>query len=385
MKILVLHFTHPEGYPPAFNAINCMGESAELVTVLTVDTLPTLGNYPSSVNFDLLEGGHDRFKFVKRSKFKKMKTYFSFIFKLYKYLKKDKYDLLVLYDDLPFLFYSITRFLVKSKIKVWYHNHDVYPLSNFKKYRINWFAAYSVQKYFNSIDFFSLPALERKKMFPLVRFKGDVFFIPNYPSKKIIKKREDSDLLENKTELKLVYTGSPSIKNGFEELINVMGERVNGKKITLTIIGEIGVGYRDELIILAKNNNCLSQIAFLGWLPHVEMTNFLKQFDVGWAVYKPIDLSVATAGTSSNKIYEFLANGLPILVFDNEHHRGHLAEVKSCKFTTLIKENILAQLSEFDLNLKQLKIESRLSFESSFQFDKAFNASFQEIKRKLNE
>ena len=379
MNVLALHFTHPEGYPPTLNAINSIANKVNKLTILSTDTLPTKWNYKENVDLILLKAGHDRFEHVNRSKLDKIKTYFCYTSKIFKILRTGKIDLLIIYDDVPFFFYILASFLLRKKYKLWYHNHDVYPLSSFKKYKINWFGSASVQKYFNKIDYFSLPAVERKKMFPLNIFKGKFFYIPNYPSKRIINPPTNNDSKLDANFIKLIYPGSPSFKNGFEELIDVMQNNINGKIITLTIVGDTHAKFQSELLSYAKEKNVGEQVFFVGRIAYVEMTHFLKKYHIGWALYKPVDLSVATAGSSSNKIYEFLANGLPIIVYDNEHHKKHLEDCKAAFFCDLSKDSILDVLKQIDDRQESLEKQACIEFETKYQFEIKFEEALNEI------
>ena len=305
-NILVLHFTHPEGYPPALNAINCLSRKADQLKVISTDTLPTRWTYNENIELILLKGEHNRFHFVQRSKWQKVKTYISYVKQIRKQLKVNKPGLVLVYDNVPFLLYLFARLFIKQKHRLWYHNHDIYPLNHYPKFSINWFAFIAIQKYFNKIDFFSIPSKEREKMFPIQEFKGKSFFIPNYPSKKIVKasRKGHEDWKKNKY-LKIIYPGSPSNKNGFEELINVMSQVINGKTVTLTIVGETNERYKSELINYAKSKGVANQLFFEKRVPYTEMSRFLTNYHIGWSIYKPKDMRTATVATASNKIYEF--------------------------------------------------------------------------------
>jgi len=370
MNVLALHFTHPEGYPPALNAINCIAEKATKLTVLSTNTLPTKWNYAENVELILLKGEHDRFKFVNRSKTEKLKTYINYIFKTRQLIKRDKIDLLVIYDDVPFFLHLLATLFLKKTYKLWYHNHDVYPLSTFKKYGINWLGAISIQKYFDRIDYFSIPALERKKMFPLTNFKGKFFFIPNYPSKKIIQPSKNSYInWKDEKYIKIIYPGSPSIKNGFEELIDIIDKPIDGKKITLTIVGETNAKYKKDLTEYAISKGVADQLFFIGRIPYIEMSKFLKNYHIGWSMYKPEDMRTSTVASASNKIYEFLANGIPTIVLDNEHHREYLASSKAIFFSDLSPQSIISTINQINQNIEQLSEIALNEFESRFQFE----------------
>ena len=49
MNVLVLHYTHPEGYPPTINAIHSISKQVNKITILSTDTLPTKWKYEKNV------------------------------------------------------------------------------------------------------------------------------------------------------------------------------------------------------------------------------------------------------------------------------------------------------------------------------------------------
>ena len=377
MNVLVLHYTHPEGYPPTVNAIHSISKQVDKLIILSTDTLPTKWSYEENVELVLLKGNHNRFKHINRSKLAKIKSYFNYILKIVQLIKKEQIDLLIIYDSVPFLFYRLASNFFKINFKVWYHNHDVYPLSKYKKYSVNWLGAKSVQKHFNTVNFFSLPALERKKMFPLKTFKGKFFFIPNYPSK-YFSKSSVAPIVADK-QIKIVYPGTPSHKNGFKELIDAMIEPINTKTVSLTLTGEISPGFINEIKSYAKEKGVENQVFFDGRVPYSEISNYISQFHIGWALYKPVDLSVATAGSSSNKIYEFLANGLPIIVFDNEHHHEYFDNCKAVYFSNLTIDSTRKQIQVIDTKFKELSSIAKMEFEAHYQFENQFEKVFNEI------
>lgn len=384
MNVLVLHYSHPEGYPPSLNAINCIAEEATQLTVLFTETLPTIWNYKTNIKLIALDAPKNRFEALKRSKFEKLNSYLNYIKTTRRLIKTNSYDLVVIYDDVPFLLYRLSMLFLSKNHKLWYHNHDVYPLTHYKKYSINWFAAINTQRYFKAIDYFSLPAVERKKMYPLENFKGTFFYLPNYPSTKIIKYNADLINQRKNDEISIIYPGSPSHKNGFEELVDVLGEKILNRQPTLTIVGDLNPKYKNSLMEYAKKQQVESFLIFKDRIPYTEMSNFLQQYHVGWGVYKPVDLSVATAGSSSNKIYEFMANSMPVIVFDNEHHREHLENCKAVFFSNLTKKSLINEITNIANAYNELVVVAKKEFEEKYQFERKFNPVLQIIKKDLS-
>jgi len=76
-----------------------------------------------------------------------------------------------------------------------------------------------------------------------------------------------------------------------------------------------------------------------------------------------------TLGTSSNKIYEYAASGLPVLLFDNAHFRNHLGQYKWAFFTDCTYESLIVNLEEIILNYPTLSNQARLDFEDKLNFE----------------
>jgi len=371
VKALVVIHSHPEGYPPTFNAINNLSKHCEKVDVLTTKTMETVYEYDKNVSLLMLPGDTDRFSPVAKSKFRKLLRYIKFLFVLRKMIARNSPDVVILYDNVPFLFYTLaSKTIFWGEPIAWYHNHDVSPLAAHKKYSINWFAACSERRSLNLVDMFSLPANERKDHFPMKSFKGEYFFIPNYPSRFFhgaigVSERK----IEN--EIRLVYPGNICNKHGFEELIDILGETIDGKRLQLTLLGDVRESYKQELIARAKRSNAVNNLKFISRKSYFDIPEILADYHIGWGVNKPMDVTYSTGGTAANKIYEFLALGMPTLVFDNAHYRKHLDE-PSVFFTDLSRDSVVKQVREIISDFQATVREARHSFETKFQFEPAF-------------
>ena len=385
MKVLVLNYTHPEGYPPTFNAINNLSKNVDEVFVLSTRTLETKWNYSDNVHLNLLDSNTDRFKAVTISKGKKIKTYFNYIKAIYNYIRKDKVDLIIIYDNVPFFFYTIiAKVLPKGKLPVvWYHNHDVFPLSNYKKYSVNWFGAICEQKYLNQASYFSLPANERKEYFKLNEFKGKYFFIPNYPSSYFHGKLK-IDTRKSLDRISFVYPGNICFKHGFEDLIPILGEKVDEKELHLTLLGDVKPKYKEELIALANKHNVSNHVHFIGRNSYFDVPKVMTEHHIGWAVNKPLDVTYSTGGTAANKIYEYLALSMPIVIFDNEHYREYLDNNDWAFFSDLSKDSLLEQIKDIVKDYNNLSQQARESFENNFTFEEAFNKALQTVLKEIS-
>jgi hypothetical protein len=147
MKFLICHYSHIEGYPPTFNPVNLLAEKDHEITVLMRKDLPTSWNYASNISFETVGDYQNRFEFERKSKLYKIREFFIFLRKLFKLIKREKPNIVLLYDNIPLMAYRFIRFFLNKKShKVWFHNHDIHYLKDYKKYSLPWFAYFSLKK-----------------------------------------------------------------------------------------------------------------------------------------------------------------------------------------------------------------------------------------------
>jgi glycosyltransferase involved in cell wall biosynthesis len=84
----------------------------------------------------------------------------------------------------------------------------------------------------------------------------------------------------------------------------------------IAVLGSGESDFKLHLQRLAVGLNVQSQLAFLPPVAYDEVAELTVGADVGHALYDPINLNHQTATTSSNKIMEYMAANLPLLVSD---------------------------------------------------------------------
>jgi glycosyltransferase involved in cell wall biosynthesis len=89
-------------------------------------------------------------------------------------------------------------------------------------------------------------------------------------------------------------------------------EIVDYVKADKELVSELAfVGHSFEGLKLYVDTLCDPRIKCLPTVPHGELNELYSSYDVGLILYKPIDLNTELA--APNKLYEFWANGLPVL------------------------------------------------------------------------
>jgi hypothetical protein len=183
-NLLICIYSHPEYYPPTLNAIEYLAGVYDKIYIVHRNLTGFDWVYPANVvlipSGELLSPAEAQAIGFKE----KLQTFFKFTKLLLETVNKHRVETMLVYDYMPLLSYRLIRRLLHKSPDLWYHNHDVADKENLRKWSISWWAWKTENWIFPRLALFSLPAIERKAYFPMGKFKGKFFFIPNFPAKK---------------------------------------------------------------------------------------------------------------------------------------------------------------------------------------------------------
>ena len=382
MKVLVSIYIHPEFYPPTLNAILNFAEAADEVFIITRNVFK--GDFPFPKNVKIITSGS--YLSIKESEGKnflwKFFSFLRFTVKKFYLINKIKPDIVVAYDPVPLLSLLTIKPFLLHKFKSWYHNHDIFEIERFRKYTIGWFAAKYEASALMNMDIFSLPANERKDHYKLTGEKFKYFFLPNYPSLNFYGKFYQTRHLND--EIILIYQGSIAEGHGLEMIISILNEKIEGKSLKLFLKGPVSADYKSLLIKHALQSNTNSRVVFHNVTSYRHVPELASGAHIGIAIHTGSDVMNKTLGTASNKIYEYAALGLPVLLYDNEHFRQHLDKYSWAFFTDCTKDSLSAVIAQIIKNYTPLSAAARKDFETILNFEKHFQPILSYLKVKKN-
>ena len=335
----------PDFFPPTINAILNLAERMDEVVVISRNNSVADYPYPSNVQLKKIGKRVPVREMEKQPLWKKLYYFFDFSFSLLRECKNKRTDLVLLYDPLALF----ALFLLKpfgTPKKLWYHNHDLVDVKNQRKYSLGYWAAKFERKGMNHIHYFSLPSRERLSFYPHLKAEIPVFIIPNYPSLKVYKVRPPKSAIEN-GKVRIIYQGFIGPGHGFEMITKLLTERINGYQLELVLKGSVSADYKSALDQLAKEYNVSAQVKWVGISAYSDIPMLTRSCDIGIGINVNEDNVSLTQGTSSNKIYEYAASGLPVVVNDSDHFRKYLGNYSWTYFT----ENNLKSLKEVILSI----------------------------------
>jgi glycosyltransferase involved in cell wall biosynthesis len=369
MKALLAIYSHIEAYPPALNAINHLGNKFSEITVVQRNVMVSDWQYPSNVE-TVNSGPFISYKDVsKLGAVKKLLLFAQFCLLFRRKLISEKPEWIILHDPIPMLAWHIIKFTIRRRFHLWYHNHDV--IQGNESFLSRW-AFIAQNALFQSIEIFSLPSNDRLKYFPMDRFNGKYFFVPNVPDRALYDQFYKPHPLGNP--VRLIYQGYIGAGHGFEQLLLILAETAKGNFLDMRLILK---GFRDE-----KYLNTLMQLA-----EDLKVRNFVELYpvssyrgvpevaancDIGIGIHMKKDIMSSTLGTASNKIYEYAALGLPVILYDNEQFRKHLGKFEWTFFSDASVENLKETILKIVNDYEHASSAARIQFENELNFNLFF-------------
>jgi len=379
-KILVAIYIHPEYYPPTLNAITEFAKYADSVIVVTRNLVDPEWNFPANTILKLSGTRTSLQDTMRQSFWKKMWSFYQYFKLLYRSMKSERPDVVVVYDVMALLVYRLVRIMVFHRHLFWYHNHDVNEGMAGIKLSIGWCAAKLEPHAFKVIDIFTLPSEDRKSSFPLKKLKGKYFFLPNWPlisfyKQFYIKKQTPQH------EIKLLYQGVICDGHGLENIIEILNNKIGYKSLSLslTLIGVKSDAYKQKLIKIAEKYNALDKVRFLPRENYAKLGYVTRAYDIGLAMLEAKGENYSTGGTTSNKIYEYAALGLPVILYDDQQYRKYLGNCQWASFANLTSNALLRSIEETIDNYEEKSKAAHRDFLDHFNFENHFSKTMDKI------
>ena len=144
------------------------------------------------------------------------------------------------------------------------------------------------------------------------------------------------------------------------------------------VMGLSDAGYLQHLKSIASELNVQERFVVLPAVGYDRVSSFTKEATIGHALYEPIHINNVHITTASNKIMEYMAAGLPLLLSDTPALR-RLAESYGCGVVadetqpTKIAEAINELLANEEES-RRMGTAAANAFETRFRFDLQFRA-----------
>jgi glycosyltransferase involved in cell wall biosynthesis len=300
-------------------------------------------------------------------------------------LARGEYRLVILHDYLSLLAFGLVRKMAGFGGLAWFNSYDAIDPDHFRPSRFSLMGQVvaRLEALFAELDFFSLPTEERKPYYPLDRVKRETFVIPNYSARTLCEPFQRDRRLEAEPVIRVVYQGSLVRGHGYEEIIRALATPVAARSVQLILKGRIREDYRRELEALAAQSGMGERLIFPGFVPYPKLPEQAASGTIGLAVYTGKDVMNRTPGTASNKIYEYIAVGLPVILLDTPYFRKYFGARKWAFFSDLSESSLRQTIEEILSRYEEAANSAIADFQREFTYESVFTPALSRVVEAL--
>jgi glycosyltransferase involved in cell wall biosynthesis len=380
-KIGIVVYANPDYYPPTVNAIHLLAENYD-ITLIGRNQEPPDRQYPDRVKVYRL-GVYSSVKTrEKASILSKLREYVNFV-KETNIILADS-ALIYVYDPFSYVAICLSPKFTLNKVPIIYHHHEtsetIHPLTSLS----GWIQRLE-KLWINRAATLVFPDLERAEFFQtLVTIDLSPTIVPNFPLKSYFTFDVNWETLiaQRWQNIVLFYRGTISHASAMKEM--VASASFIARELKIQFVGFLSEANAAELTDYLEKNSQADRFNYLGIVTYEQLQPYTLDATVGFALYKNTSFDRVACATACNKIYEYAACGLPIIVSDFPSYRNylsgeswvHFADPEDPKSIALAIEHIL---SDFE-NYRKMCLAARQAFEEKFNYETVFSPILHKIE-----
>ena len=372
-KVLSCVYAHFEAHGPGIYHNELLAKSSGQLDIYYSNVMLTSWVFPDHVR--LITDRDNIIPWVeiyKKNHLSKWWFFLKYTIKMFFLIKRNKYDIVVVFNAPTLLSLTIIRFFINKKIKLWYHNYDPIDNTNIKKYSISYFCYRSMMMIFPKLDMFSHSEETRDRFFPLHLLNHQRYILPNYP---MIEMHSGNKRELNSKTLRIIFSGVISEGNGLEDLIKISSAPIRDFKIHLILKGFITNDYKNQLQKLILETDSSDYVNFIGVGPWKEVPQILRTAHIGVHIFHKDDIISKTMGKGgSGKVFQYIAEGLPVLMSSGFYE--NFKEYDWAIPTSLDHKELVSNITYIVDNYDKLSESATNSFKNELNCDKHFDEIF---------
>jgi glycosyltransferase involved in cell wall biosynthesis len=316
--LLVAIYASPDVYPPTVNAVHILDHTF-CVRIVARNTDETAASWPPGVKIDRIGITLSPRAHEAASKYGKVRDFLRYLWALRRAIATSRPRVIYAYDPIAFA----AAMMVRARIPVVFHIHDNPTLEELSLGSFQtWLIRYALKR---TRDAALVVFPEKNRAAYWLRAAGDdrmPMVVPNGSARDFYLPGRDWEALtatrfENQLALYMGWIGS---SHGEINAIRAIPITAGAK---LALMGTPHSEFIPVLKRVIRETQAADRIKMHPWSA-AKKNELLESAGVGLIVYKPISLNWKFAASAVNKLFEYGAAGLPVIVPDSDNYRDYL-------------------------------------------------------------
>jgi glycosyltransferase involved in cell wall biosynthesis len=179
----------------------------------------------------------------------------------------------------------------------------------------------------------------------------------------------------------LVYVGQAATDNGHLEGLRALAMTDGG--IRMRVIGGYRQDFAARFSTLAHELGVTERVSLDGWLPQAELIARASAASAGLSLHKPVLRGLEYLGSASNKLFEYAAMGLPVLVPERASYRDFLGDAEWVTYADIgepasIAHAITSIFADRE-RYASMSRAARRAFEEQYNYERVFAPALERI------
>jgi glycosyltransferase involved in cell wall biosynthesis len=383
-KVGMILYMNPDYYPPTVNAAHLLSEHFDVVLICR-NYDPPDGEYPSNVSVHRLGRYSSIQERMSASPLAKFWEYLNFVFQARRLLKG--ISLIYAYDAYGYTAAYCCQQSIPKAIPLIYQNHEIEAnLLGFSSLA-GWIQR-AERAWIGQANLVIFPDKDRADFFQeITGLKEPPTIVPNFPRKSFFVLPEDwvSAIQKRWDSNTLFYRGSISETSAMREIVFAASLLKQFNQNTqVKFVGFLNQTERRSLESWVKQAGMSDSFSYLGILPYKDLQPLTVLATVGFALYKNTSFDRVACASACNKIYEYAACGLPVIVSDFPTYREYLADESWVRFADPEDPMAIASAVKDILSncehYREMCLAARQAFEQKFNYESVFSPLLSKIE-----
>src|SRR5258708_2262906 len=375
-RVLVVMYGNPNYHPPTINAVRIMSDLFSVNMVCRNDAGPA-ADWPPAVAIERVGDLVTADESFGASVWRKLSWYRAFVRRIVATITETGPALIYAYDPIGFAASIAAIGKVRAEIPVVFHCHDTPELGRQRIASLQYWIFRYALRHTADAAFTIFPSKYRAPIWlDKARDPRAPMIVPNGAAREFYPSRDDwNALARSRWESKRVlYLGSMGPENGQPQALRALAALPGAVKLELAGFGT--AEFRRELLELAASLSLQPRVTVSDWVPDPERDRLAEQAAVGLVLYRAVNPNWEHSGPSPNKLFQYAAWALPVVVPDRKSFREFFANDEWVTYADPEDPMGIARAIEFVLADRDRYIAmsraARLAHDTKYNYERLF-------------
>ncbi|HEY6417647.1 MAG TPA: glycosyltransferase [Candidatus Binataceae bacterium] len=373
--LLLMMYSNPSYYPPTINAVSLLSEHFR-IHLLSRNVAGPPHSWPEAVRVETVGSYATPEEKTAAPALSKFTEYVRFVSRGRRLVAELKPHIIYAFDAHAFAA-AVRARARDSQVPIVFHCHDLPELEKPPLTSLQTWIVKSALRNTRAASCVVFP--EKYRAAYWLGKAGDArpaVIVPNGASIGFYPGRSDwRELAQRRfAEKKICYVGSIGGDNGHREAVCAL-EHLDDA-FQLDLIGFVPDDFGRELNMLARARAVEPRLSLDGWPSRDQRIRRMERAAVGLLLYQPVSKNWEYSGSAPNKLFEYAALGLPVVVPDRASYREFLGNERWVSFADVkdpasIANSIANILADRDAYVAMSRA-AREAFESRYNYERLF-------------